>query len=356
MSRLTLLVVAMLAASTPAPGGTEPVTELTVGDQAPAFEIAHWVKGEPVNAFQPGSIYVMEFWATWCSPCKKAMPHVTALQEHYKSYGVTFIGVSDEKLNTVSEFLAKGDWNQKMGYTVATDPDRSTFLDYMYTSGNTGIPTAFIIGKEGVVEWIGHPMEIDAPLEAVVKGTWQRDEFKSTWEPKMAPKRQALQPVVRMERAKQDGDWPTVLAMIDERIAANPDKPDAKFKKFAVLLTDVRDADAGYAVGRDMVKAHADDAQFLNRVAWFTVQEPDVVSRDLDFCLEVAQRASELKQNQDPAILDTLARVQFERGELPLAIQTQTAAIEAAQGNPKTAPMVEELTETLKQYTSAAGK
>jgi thiol-disulfide isomerase/thioredoxin len=352
MSRLTLLAVAMLAA----PALAEPVSELTVGDEAPAFNIAHWVKGEPVNAFEPGSIYVVEFWATWCGPCKAAMPHVTALQEQYKPYGVTFIGISDEKLEIVSDFLAKGEWNQKMGYTVATDPDRSTYLDYMYTSGNRGIPTAFLIGKEGVLEWIGHPMEIDQPLEAVVKGTWDRDAFRKDWEIRMAAKRQAMQPAVRIERAKQAGDWQTVLAMIDERIASNPDMADPKFQKFAVLLTDVKDAKAGYSFGQDMVKAHWDDAQFLNRVAWFTVQEPDVVSRDLGFCLDVAQRASELKQNQDPAILDTLARVQFERGEVPLAIQTQTAAIEAAKTNAKTAGMVDGLTETLNSYTNAIKK
>lgn len=69
-----------------------------------------------------------------------------------------FVGVSDEKLQTVTDFLGKDEWKEKTRYTLATDPDRSTYNSYMAAAGQNGIPTAFVVGRDGCVEWIGHPM------------------------------------------------------------------------------------------------------------------------------------------------------------------------------------------------------
>ncbi|HVU64861.1 MAG TPA: TlpA disulfide reductase family protein [Phycisphaerales bacterium] len=65
---------------------------LIVGDPAPSLSIEKWIKGEPVTSFEKGKVYVVEFWATWCGPCKASMPHITDLQKQYKGK-VTFIGV-----------------------------------------------------------------------------------------------------------------------------------------------------------------------------------------------------------------------------------------------------------------------
>ncbi len=156
---------------------------LTIGDEAPAVDIAHWLKGTEIGEFETGKIYVLEFWATWCGPCRASMPHVSELQEQYKDYDVTVIGVSDEKVQTVVKFLCKADkedvlWNDKIDYTLATDPDGSTKNAYMKPAAQEGIPTAFIIGKDTRIEWIGHPMGMDDILDQVVRDKWDRDTFK----------------------------------------------------------------------------------------------------------------------------------------------------------------------------------
>src|SRR5262245_54681841 len=65
---------------------------LSVGDPAPKLEVKEFVKGDAVKSFDKGKVYVVEFWATWCGPCRTSIPHLTELQKKHKD--VTFIGVS----------------------------------------------------------------------------------------------------------------------------------------------------------------------------------------------------------------------------------------------------------------------
>src|SRR5690242_11497781 len=71
---------------------------LELGEQAPPLKIKKWVKGSSVDlAKNRGKkIYVLEFWATWCGPCKESIPHLTEMQQEHKKDGVVIIGVSDE--------------------------------------------------------------------------------------------------------------------------------------------------------------------------------------------------------------------------------------------------------------------
>lgn len=52
---------------------------LNIGDPAPPLRLREWLKGTPVERLEKGKIYVVEFWATWCAPCRSAMPHLSAL-------------------------------------------------------------------------------------------------------------------------------------------------------------------------------------------------------------------------------------------------------------------------------------
>ncbi|MCX6345732.1 MAG: TlpA disulfide reductase family protein, partial [Armatimonadetes bacterium] len=67
--------------------------KLEVGSVPPPLKVFKWVKGKPVTKFEKGKIYVVEFWATWCPPCRTSIPHVTELAKKYAGK-ITFIGVS----------------------------------------------------------------------------------------------------------------------------------------------------------------------------------------------------------------------------------------------------------------------
>jgi thiol-disulfide isomerase/thioredoxin len=150
-----------------------PVT-LKVGDLAPKLSVGQWVQGEPVQAFEKDKVYLVEFWATWCGPCVASIPHLNEIHEKYKDKGLAVIGqnVWEKEPARVQAFVAKrGD---KMSYRVALDDvskskDGAMAETWMLASGQGGIPTAFLVGKDGKISWIGHPMELkDAMIEEVI--------------------------------------------------------------------------------------------------------------------------------------------------------------------------------------------
>ena len=156
MSLLALAVGATVAVADPT---------LKVGDKAPKLQVAKFVQGEPVKDFEKGKVYLVEFWATWCGPCRASIPHVNELYTKFKDKGFIVIGQNcwerDETL--VEPFVKK--MGDQMTYRVALD-DKSTdkkgamSTTWMAAAERKGIPSAFLVDGTGKIAWIGHPMEL----------------------------------------------------------------------------------------------------------------------------------------------------------------------------------------------------
>jgi len=325
---------------------------LSIGSKAPIPEISDFVRGEKPTFFEPGKVYVIEFWATWCPPCRQSMPHLTKLAEDMKSKGVVIVGVSDEKVETVRTFLEKDEWKQKARYTLATDPDRSTHKAYMEASGQGGIPTAFIV-KEGVVQWIGHPMEMDAPLAKIVDGTWDPKTAKQSFEDAVAEEMKAMGRQNDMTKAIDSKDWDKAVALIDAEIAASTGEEamQSKVQKAQILLVAGR-SEAAYALCAELIK---EDPALRNFVATSVLHLPDVADRRVDLAITWLTDVTSAAGPANPQVLAELAYAWSLKGDFTKAADFMRRAIDTAKSlGPTAADYVADLTAQLKGYESKA--
>jgi len=173
-----LLLLPVIAINSQAQNQNPP--SLNIGDPAPPLGMHVWIKGKPVKQFEKGQVYVLEFWATWCKPCKAAMPHLSALARQYKDK-VTFIGIDIYELKTTSFTKVKAfvdSMDQQMDYNVATDDSSFMVFNWIEASGtkDNGIPASFVVNAEGRLAWIGHPKDLGEVLSKIVTNTWNIKE------------------------------------------------------------------------------------------------------------------------------------------------------------------------------------
>ena len=122
------------------PQGAKPL----IGQKAPAFHVAKWIPNKPDTT---GKFVLLDFWATWCSPCLRSIPKLNEIQKQFTNQ-VVVIGITSESESVVRAFYKK-----HIHYWVGIDPQNvmASEIQLRY------IPHVLFVDPNGIVRWQGNP-------------------------------------------------------------------------------------------------------------------------------------------------------------------------------------------------------
>lgn len=358
MSRIAPVAALTLALSTPLVARAQ---TLKVGDPAPQLTVSKWVKGAPVKSLADGKVHVVEFWATWCGPCKTSIPHLTELAKQFKGKA-DFTGVSvwEQDQTLVAPFVKQ--MGDKMNYNVAMDivpagakgGEGAMAKGWMTAAGQNGIPTAFVVDKTGKIAWIGHPMDnLDGVVSKVIAGSFDaraeadRKAAEQAQQAALVTKAKGIMALVQSGKTDEAMTQYAALKQENPALALN----FAMGGLYPTLIN--ADGKAAQAFAKQLSENEAKgNAMMLNALAWPMVA-PDSKLTNPDYALAVslAEQAVAAGKKPDPMIMDTLATAYFKNGDKAKAIETEAKAVALLNADPTAdAATKKEMTERLAEF------
>lgn len=332
-----ILIAVLLGTARPASAA------LTVGDPAPKLDTGAWVQGEPVKDFNSNHVYIVEFWATWCGPCRASIPHLNELYEKFKDQGLIAIGqdIWENDEDAVAPFVKK--MGDQMTYRVALDNKTGDSKGvmaktWMEAAGQNGIPTAFVINRQGRIAWIGHPMGLrEQVLGEIMAGTFDTAAFARQYEKDQQADRERAALNAKLRSAMNDKNWKAAEAALSELEQTLPESARLSLGTVRLqILFGQKDYDAACKLAETLSDERPDGAGLQNDIAWTMAKVEGLDEHGLALAEKIAKRGNAAAEGQSPAILDTLARVQFRLGNHDEAIANQKKAVDLAAGRMKT--------------------
>lgn len=324
-------------------------TSLQVGMQAPDLVDTKWLQGEPVGKFKEDKVYVVEFWATWCGPCIKAMPHLDELSSAYKNQGLRIVAMTtanaSNPVDRIEKFVdARG---KDFGFSFAMCETDSMELAYMKAANRDSIPSSFVIDKKGKVAFIGHPKDLDVVLEKIFNGTWNGEESARELEA-LEGKFAELQK--RIESEPEEAL--TQMAAIEEQFPHVSKSPAFHVDRIAALVRtgEEKELKACFETAFELIKEKKNAMYMIMLGA--CLSDPQGNAKRI--CIEEAKAALEAGLAMDTAddiVVFLAAQAYTAIGEPDKGIQLLDRAIEKAGDSPET-----QLLKTIKDQIEEAAK
>lgn len=141
---------------------------LEAGQAAPAIQLKD-LSGKPVSlASFKGKVVIIDFWASWCGPCRQSMPVLERLSKTYKDKGLVVLGVNiDNDAKTAAKFLSE----VPVSFVVVNDASKSVAKAYAPPT----MPSSYLVDREGRVRHVhagfksGDAKELEAEVQQLLK-------------------------------------------------------------------------------------------------------------------------------------------------------------------------------------------
>lgn len=129
---------------------------IRIGQRAPDFDLRS-LENEPVSLSDfLGQIVILDFWATWCGPCKLTMPGLDTIALSLAP-DVVLLGVNlDRNAADAADYLASNNFDAM----VALHESYASAFAIFRTYGDGGIPRTFVIDRGGIIRYVGHPARL----------------------------------------------------------------------------------------------------------------------------------------------------------------------------------------------------
>ena len=140
-------------------GGPKTAVVADAEKKPPPLQIEAWVNSEPLElADLKGKVVVLDFWAIYCAPCVKLMPHLGELYGKHKAEGLIVIGVTENRKGEVETFAQR----HKIAYPLAIDKLVEGAGQTHHAYGIVALPMAYVVGRDGRVAWQGRGDQLTA--------------------------------------------------------------------------------------------------------------------------------------------------------------------------------------------------
>jgi thiol-disulfide isomerase/thioredoxin len=283
------------------------VSILGVGDPAPSLDNVLWIKGKTPSF--GSQITIVEMWRPSCGNCKAQIPHLTSLKKQYGDR-LAIAAISKEPIESIAEFMKTN--GSQMEFAVGKAPVE---LSDKYMEGISGVPYAYLVNRDGLIVWKGHPSGIDEILVKIIDGRLDLEQLKNI-----------AQLETSLGTALKTNNPETIIPVNEKLLAADP----ANEKALEVGMSSAK-----YKHNPAMVKEMFDrvpvselGGEKANLFAAMLISEDDLAYRYPDGALRFSFHAL-TKDPKNDSYMDIYARVLYTLGDVDRAVLWEKRAIAA---------------------------
>ncbi len=312
------------------------------GDRVPNLgELVDWPHGAPVPSFEPGRVYVLDFWATWCPPCYPMIDELSALAREHREDGLVIVGltVGTDLGIPLPRFLDEE--RSRIDYTIAAARDdgeleAALLHPALNPPDDPYLPHLMIVDRSGHLAWVsetGDPKRgFELALRSVLSDRWNLEaevtRVRRMLEAVAAGEEQLAEAKRLSASARVDLAVATMTALASEVPAAFADEAIDFFQHLLCIGEEI----SAFAYGRKLVRGALEQrVPELLRLHRAIILTPDLQARDLELAAEAVYAAQRVKEDDDPDLVYELAKISLLGGDTQAAGALQAEAVRVAE-------------------------